>query len=60
MGKNGRLPDELVREAALALHRDKVSSAVIARAFGIPRQRVAAWIAHDTMGTYGRSNGRGE
>ena len=42
------MTDKLKR-GIVALRKQGVSAAMLARAFGLTRQQVAAYVAHDTM-----------
>jgi|APFre7841882654_1041346.scaffolds.fasta_scaffold1085392_1 hypothetical protein len=41
-----------VRSAAISLRRAGVSPDVISDALKVPKRTIAAWLAHDTSGTY--------
>jgi len=49
-----RTPSKDLRHQALLMHDKGMSSDAVGQKLGVPRQAVAAWIAHRTMGTYGK------
>ena len=45
--------NEASRKAAVVLRRGGVDASLVARALGVSKGTVAAWLANDTRGAYG-------
>jgi uncharacterized protein (DUF433 family) len=41
--------NDKVKRGIVALRKQGITSAVLAKAFGLRRQQIAAYVAHDTM-----------